>query len=193
MATCDACGKSFSLFEGTKGRCHACRSRGLTPANYAEKIAAEAQAEEHAANLAKAAIIQATEAAAENSERMNSIMLTTENSPGGLVISARLGIITAECVLGMHLFKDVLALGRDMFGGRSSTLQQTLKEAKTTALAELRAEAFALGADAVVAIDLDYSEISGGGKSMLFLVASGTAVKLTTPIQPADTNSTPQG
>lgn len=26
--------------------------------------------------------------------------------------------------------------------------------------------------------NLDYSEISGGGKSMLFLVASGTAVKL---------------
>jgi len=29
-----------------------------------------------------------------------------------------------------------------------------------------------------VGIDLDYSEISGGGKSMLFLVASGTAVRL---------------
>ena len=43
-----------------------------------------------------------------------------------------------------------------------------------------RQEAHALGADAVVGIDLDYSEISGGGKSMLFLVASGTAVKLST-------------
>ena len=29
---------------------------------------------------------------------------------------------------------------------------------------------------AVIAVDLDYSEFSGGGKSMLFLVASGTAV-----------------
>lgn len=41
-----------------------------------------------------------------------------------------------------------------------------------------RQEAHALGAEAVVGVDLDYSEISGGGKSMLFLVASGTAVKL---------------
>lgn len=57
-------------------------------------------------------------------------------------------------------------------------MQQGLKEARTAALDELRAEALALGADAVVGIDLDYSEISGGGKSMLFLVASGTAVKL---------------
>ena len=28
----------------------------------------------------------------------------------------------------------------------------------------------------VIGVDLDYSEFSGGGKSMLFLVASGTAV-----------------
>ena len=35
-----------------------------------------------------------------------------------------------------------------------------------------------IGADAVIGVDLDYSEFSGGGKSMLFIVASGTAVKL---------------
>jgi len=41
----------------------------------------------------------------------------------------------------------------------------------------LRKEAFSLGANAVIGIDLDYSEISGGGKSgMLFIVISGTAV-----------------
>ena len=34
------------------------------------------------------------------------------------------------------------------------------------------------GADAVVGVDLDYSEFSGGGRSMLFIVANGTAVKL---------------
>ena len=33
-------------------------------------------------------------------------------------------------------------------------------------------------AHAVVGVDLDYSEISGGGKSMLFVVATGTAIKL---------------
>jgi hypothetical protein len=33
-----------------------------------------------------------------------------------------------------------------------------------------------LGANAVVGVALDYSEFSGQGKSMLFLVASGTAV-----------------
>lgn len=81
----------------------------------------------------------------------------------------------------MHLFKDVASAFRDVFGGRSETMQRGLKQARKAALAELRQEAFDLGADAVVGVDLDYSEISGGGKSMLFLVASGTAVKLHPP------------
>ena len=45
-------------------------------------------------------------------------------------------------------------------------------------MSELKKEADNIGANAVIAVDLDYSEISGGGKSMLFLVASGTAVKV---------------
>lgn len=42
----------------------------------------------------------------------------------------------------------------------------------------VRRQAHDLGANAVIGIDLDYSEFSGQGKSMLFLVASGTAVLL---------------
>jgi uncharacterized protein YbjQ (UPF0145 family) len=50
----------------------------------------------------------------------------------------------------------------------------------------LRAEAFALEADAVVGVRLDFNEYSGGGKSMLFVVATGTAVKL----QPQENDTT---
>jgi uncharacterized protein YbjQ (UPF0145 family) len=42
---------------------------------------------------------------------------------------------------------------------------------------ELAAEAAALGADAVVGIDLDYETVGQGG-SMLMVTASGTAVRL---------------
>ena len=52
-----------------------------------------------------------------------------------------------------------------------------LRDARNTCLEELKNEALELGADGVMGVDLDYSEISGAGKSMLFLVASGTAVK----------------
>jgi uncharacterized protein YbjQ (UPF0145 family) len=105
------------------------------------------------------------------------IILTTETAHN-LPVTGRLGIVSAECVIGMHLFKDIAAAFRDTFGGRSQSMQDVLREARVTALDDLRREAYELGADAVVGIALNYNEISGGGKSMLFLVASGTAVNL---------------
>ncbi|WP_279167472.1 YbjQ family protein [Pseudoalteromonas distincta] len=106
----------------------------------------------------------------------NEILLTTETTPSFKVIK-RLDVITSECVYGMNIFKDIFASLSDTFGGRNESIQNTLRDARKTALAELRKEAFSLGANAVIGIDLDYSEISGGGKSgMLFIVASGTAV-----------------
>jgi len=67
---------------------------------------------------------------------------------------------------------------RDIFGGRSKASQQVLRDARRTCLTELRREALIVGANAIIAVDLDYSEISGDGKSMLFMVASGTACRV---------------
>jgi uncharacterized protein YbjQ (UPF0145 family) len=64
----------------------------------------------------------------------------------------------------------------DIIGGRSATMQNELRKARETCIANLKLEADRIGANAVIGVDLDYSEVSGGGKSMLFLVASGTAV-----------------
>jgi uncharacterized protein YbjQ (UPF0145 family) len=111
-------------------------------------------------------------------EQLSNILLTTEAAPTDLQIERRLGIITAESALGMNVFRDALASLSDLAGGRSQSTQKVLRKARESALAGLREEAFGLGADAVIAVDLDYSEFSGGGKSMLFLVASGTAVEV---------------
>ena len=106
------------------------------------------------------------------------IMLTTETSPQGVDIVERVEIITAETVLGMNIFRDLFAGIRDVVGGRSKATQKVLRDARKICLSELKEEALMLGADAVIGVDLDYSEISGGGKSgMIFLVVSGTAVK----------------
>jgi hypothetical protein len=48
--------------------------------------------------------------------------LTTEAWIGDV---ERLGIISTEVVLGMNIFKDVLANVRDIFGGRSGAVQRT--------------------------------------------------------------------
>ncbi len=103
------------------------------------------------------------------------VISTTPFIPGSKVVKS-IDVVTAECVFGMNIFKDILASLTDVFGGRSNTTQNILKSARRTCLFELRLEAAKAGANAVVGIDLDYSEFSGQGKSMLFLVASGTAV-----------------
>ena len=114
----------------------------------------------------------------EDERRINSIVLSTTPSIDGYSCEV-VEIVTAECVYGMNIFRDVFAAVRDIVGGRSGGSQKLLRDARKTCLYELKCEADLVGANAVVGVKLDYSEFSGQGKSMLFLVASGTAVKLT--------------
>jgi len=62
-------------------------------------------------------------------------------------------------------------------GGRSGAYEAELKRAREIALGELAERARALGANAVIGIDIDY-EVLGQGNSMLMVTASGTAVRL---------------
>jgi uncharacterized protein YbjQ (UPF0145 family) len=114
----------------------------------------------------------------EYNERIKQIILTTAPSIEGYRIEETIEIVTAECVYGVNAFRDFFSGMTDFFGGRSSANQKVLRDARLTCLSELKVEANMVGANAVIAVKLDYSEISGGGKSMLFLVASGTAVKI---------------
>lgn len=161
MAACKDCGKRVWQMDLIFGRCPDCAAKAKK-SEIEEREEMESQkAEQEAALL----------------DRASRIIVTTESAPD-LPINLRLDIITAEVVIGLHVFKDIATAFRDVFGGRSKVMQNGLREARKTALDELRREAAMLGADAVVAVDLDYSEISGTGKNMLFLVASGTAVTL---------------
>jgi uncharacterized protein YbjQ (UPF0145 family) len=107
-----------------------------------------------------------------------SIMLTTEPIPQGFKIIDRKEIITAECAFGMNIFRDFFAGVRDFFGGRSSATQAVLRDSRRKVLEELRKEASHVGANAVIGVSLAYNEFSGQNKSMLFVVATGTAVTL---------------
>ena len=116
---------------------------------------------------------------AEIANLSTNVVITSSMFVAGKEIEHEIEFITAECVYGMHIFKDMFAGFRDFFGGRSKAVQDTLRNARRTVLTELRREALIVGADAVIAVDLDYQELSGGQKSgMLMLIASGTAVKL---------------
>ena len=105
------------------------------------------------------------------------MIVTTTPSIEGRKITTYLGIVTGEAIMGANIFKDIMASIRDVVGGRSAAYEQELIRAKDIALQEMTERASALGADAVVGVDLDY-EVLGQGNSMLMVSVSGTAVKL---------------
>lgn len=109
-------------------------------------------------------------------EKLKGILITTTQYLEGYRVTKTFDIISAECVFGMNIFKDFFMGLTDFFGGRSGTAQEMLRSARIKCLQELKAEAAKLGANAIIGVDLDYSEISGKGTNMLFLVATGTAV-----------------
>jgi uncharacterized protein YbjQ (UPF0145 family) len=84
---------------------------------------------------------------------------------------------TTTTVEGRPVAQYLGASVRDIVGGRSGAYENSLRDARETALKELADEARALGADGVIGIDLDY-EVLGQQGSMLMVSASGTAVKL---------------
>ncbi|HXV86619.1 MAG TPA: heavy metal-binding domain-containing protein [Gemmatimonadales bacterium] len=107
------------------------------------------------------------------------MLVTTTNTIEGAEIAEYFGIVTGEAILGANIFKDLFAGIRDIVGGRSAAYENELSEARRLALEEMTAEAESLGADAVIAVDLDYESIGvGRGGNMLMVTACGTAVRV---------------
>lgn len=105
------------------------------------------------------------------------MIVTTTNTIEGRTIVDYRGIVTGEAILGTNIFRDFFAGIRDLVGGRSGAYESVLRDARETALRELREQAVSLGANAVIGIDIDYENISTGSSgSMLMVSASGTAV-----------------
>lgn len=107
--------------------------------------------------------------------------VTTGTTFSDMEIAYEIDVVTSECAYGMNIFKDFASSVTDFIGGRSMATQKVLSDAGRHCMQGLRNSAKDIGGDAIIGVDLDYSELSGGGKSMLFLVASGTAVKLKEP------------
>lgn len=159
MAVCSECGKKLGFFEaGAGGLCNSC-----SLAQEGQRLLLEREPE--------------LRVNAERNLAIEAITLTTETYPHGLNIVDRIEVVTAECAFGINIFKDLFAGVRNIVGGRSEAVQKTMRDARRTALYELKGEAYEVGANAVVGVDLDYVELNAVG-NMVMLVASGTAVRV---------------
>ncbi len=105
------------------------------------------------------------------------MLVTTTPSIEGKKIGEYYGLVSGEAIMGANLFKDLFASITDIVGGRSGAYEKELRTAKDIAIAEMCQQAQTMGANAVLAVDLDYETIGKGG-SMLMVTACGTAVKI---------------
>ncbi len=103
------------------------------------------------------------------------MIVTTTNNIEGKRVVRYLGIVSGEAIIGANIVKDFFAGIRDIVGGRSGSYEEGLREAKDIALREMQEQAVRIGANAILAVDLDYETLGSNG-SMLMVSASGTAV-----------------
>ena len=112
-------------------------------------------------------------------ERAGKIGLFTANAcvvPGWRVVQT-LPMITARRVLGINAWQDFAIAIRDFVGGRSQAAETAFGRLEAELLQELQVNAAAKRCHAVIGVNVQFGEISGGGKAQLFYAAAqGTPV-----------------
>ena len=168
MAECSVCEKTMGWADRTNakefdGMCRQCTDdlrRKAAGKDATEKAIKEAKEEAEAI---------------ERKAEVETIIITTETAPN-LNITERLDIVTAQAAFEINQFKDAVVGLLNPVKGRSSELEKQLDVLKERSLYGLKEKAFDLGANGIVAVDLDISTVTIGQISMLMMVASGTAV-----------------
>ena len=105
------------------------------------------------------------------------MIVTTTTLIEGQPVQQYLGVVTGEVIAGANLVRDIFASITDIFGGRSGKYEEVLAKAREEALAEMQDKARAMGANAVIGVDIDY-EVLGKAGSMLMVSCTGTAVRV---------------
>ena len=102
------------------------------------------------------------------------IVVTTDDVAGHRVFET-LGLVRGSSIRSRHLGQDIIARLRNIAGGEVKEYTKVLAEAREQAIDRMIEEAQALGADAVVAVRFQTSEVMTGAAEML---CYGTAVRL---------------
>ena len=102
------------------------------------------------------------------------IVATTDDVARHRVVET-LGLVRGSSIRTRHLGYDITARLRNLAGGEVKEYTKVLAEAREQAIDRMVEEAQALGADAVIAVRFQTSEVMTGAAEML---CYGTAVKL---------------
>ena len=101
------------------------------------------------------------------------MLVTTTNSLEGKTIETYHGIVSGEAIMGANIVRDIFATVTDIVGGRSAAYEDKLSEGRKIAIDEMTERARAMGANAIIGVDLDFETVREG---MMMCIATGTAV-----------------
>lgn len=101
------------------------------------------------------------------------MLITSGYNFEGYRITDYLGFCSGECALGTGFLSSFGAGIADLLGTNSSMYEDKLNKARKHALDSLMSDASALGANAIIAVDVDYTVFSA---DIIGVTANGTAV-----------------
>jgi len=87
------------------------------------------------------------------------------------------GMVTGQSTTGTGVFSEISSGFTDFFGMQSNAFNAKIRDGENLCFLQLRKKAIMHGANAVIATDIDYSEM-GSIKGMIMVCMAGTAVKL---------------
>ncbi len=108
-------------------------------------------------------------------EKIKTIIVTTTNNFEGYRIKKYIDIESAEVVMGTGIFSEISGGLADFVGQRSTGFESKMQKAKKAAFDQLKILAIQKGGNAVVGVDIDYSEFAGNRTAV---IANGTIVEI---------------
>jgi uncharacterized protein YbjQ (UPF0145 family) len=106
---------------------------------------------------------------------LDPVIVTTTNNIDGYKVKRYIDIESIEIVLGTGVLSEFTAGIGDVFGLRSAAFEGKLSNAKKNAMQLLKYSALKKGGNAVIGIDIDYTEFSG---NRIGLIINGTIVEI---------------
>ena len=104
-----------------------------------------------------------------------SFLITTTESVDGYEIESYLGPLIVPSVGAGNFIRDWLARFTDFFGGKSRSYQKTYEKMLSNGLSEMTEQAKANGANGILGLRVETTNISGG-TSLMSILLYGTAV-----------------
>lgn len=142
-----------------------CTKCGDTGGIFRDALYVNIKGEDHCPNCAKKYF----------EEGIKDIQVTTTNSIDGYKVRKYIDIESVEVVIGTGVFSEFGGEVADFFGARASAFEEKLQKAKKVAVDKLKYLAFEKGGQAVIGIDMDYTEFTG---NRIGVIANGTIVEL---------------